>query len=310
MTPGDDPVGLFPTGREPDGEDSEVHIFVDEAGDPTLFHSSGKQIVGTEGCSRYFIMGKLEVADPVGLSGRLNTLRSNLLANPYYQGVESLRPERKKTALKFHANDDMPEVRKEVFDLLASEGKGLRFHAVVCDKEVLAQREDAQRAKDPGYRYQPNALYDGLIRSLFGKLHAQADIYHLCIARRGQKNRNAALKTAIEHAERDFERGFGFSRGGVDRWRIVVSDPVETACLQAVDYFLWALQRLYEPRVHEKTGETVREERFLLKVWPQVIEVHDLDFGSPAGTFYGPQRALTAEDRFGKQDRGRKKKGS
>jgi hypothetical protein len=67
---------------------------VDEAGDPTLFHSSGKPIVGTPGCSRFFIIGKLEVDDPAALAKALTDLRQELIADPYFAGVESFRPDR------------------------------------------------------------------------------------------------------------------------------------------------------------------------------------------------------------------------
>lgn len=282
-----------------------LHYFVDEAGDPTLFQGRrGKPLAGSAGCSRFFILGKLEVDDPVSLAGKLHDLRSDLLADPYFAGVESFRPERKKTAVAFHAKDDLPEVRRQVFHLLRSEGKLLRFHAVVCDKESLTRRESAKREKDTAYRYQPNALYDSLVRSLFSKFHRLADSYALCVARRGHKDRNQAITLALEHAERDFERNFGFSRGGMDAWRIAVSDPKADACLQAVDYFLWALQRLYEVRYHAQTGvELPREDRYMNLLQNQVAEIHDLDFGPERGSFFNPQRPLTLEARFttGKQ---------
>jgi len=96
-----------------------------EAGDPTLFHASGKPIVGTPGCSRFFIIGKLEVDDPAALAKALTGLRQDLFTDPYFVGVESFRPERKKTALLFHAKDDLPEVRYRVLNLLRSAGKAL-----------------------------------------------------------------------------------------------------------------------------------------------------------------------------------------
>jgi len=90
--------------------------------------------VDTQGCSRFFILGKLEVENPSALAGKLNDLRRDLLSDPYFAGVESFRPERKKTAHGFHAKDDLPEVRYCVFKLLRNEGTALRFHAVVRDK--------------------------------------------------------------------------------------------------------------------------------------------------------------------------------
>ena len=173
-------------------------LFVDEAGDPTLFHSSGKPIVGTEGCSRFFIIGKLEVDDPPALSQSLTELRQELLDDLYFAGVESFRPERKKTALLFHAKDDLPEVRYRVFNLLRAAGSALRFHAVVCDKQALLKSEMERRTQDPRYRYQPDTIYDGLIRSLCSKFHRLADRYEICVAKRGAKDRNQAIRAAIE----------------------------------------------------------------------------------------------------------------
>jgi hypothetical protein len=287
----------------PLGEPQTLYSFVDEAGDPTLFANRRRAIVGTEGCSRFFIMGKLEVDDPAALSARLNALRERLAGHAYFHGVPSFDPARGKTAVMFHAKDDLPEVRFQVFDLLASEGGRLRFHAVVCDKEKVLQDVRRRNETDPDYWYRHNELYDSLMRSLFGKFHRLADRYKICVARRGQSDRNEALRTAIDHAERDFTEKFGFGRGGKDAWEIRVSTPKNDACLQAVDYFLWAVQRFYEPRVDAKTGLSLREERFLRLLCPQIGEIHDLHFGPTYGRFFNKQQPLTLEERFsdGKQ---------
>lgn len=208
----------------------------------------------------------------------------------------------------FHAKDDLPEVRYRVFNLLRSAGKTLRFHAVVCDKLALLNRETQQRQQNPRYRYQPDSVYDSLIRSLFAKFHRLADRYEVCIAKRGSKDRNLALQSAIEQAERDFVQRFGFSRGGKDARRITISNPQKTVCLQAADYFLWAVQRFYEVRRHPQTSEEIREDRFLNMLWPQIGEIHGLDCGGAHGTFFTAQRPLTLEDRFGSRQKGKKKK--
>lgn len=280
-----------------------LKIFVDEAGDPTLFANRRRSIVGTPGCSRFFILGKLEVDDPAGLAQRLTALREQLLANPYFNGVPSFDPARGKTGVAFHAKDDLPEVRYEVLKLLGAEGDTLRFYAVVCDKERILQDVLRRNEREPDYRYQHNELYDGLMRSLFGKFHRLADEYEVCVARRGQSDRNEAICVAIDHAERDFTAKFGFGRGGRDAWSIRVSTPKTEACLQAVDYFLWAVQRFFEPRIDSETFASKREERFLKLIWPQVGEIHDLHFGPERGTFFNGQQPLTLEHRFGEQKR-------
>lgn len=134
-----------------------------------------------------------------------------------------------------------------------------------------------------------------------------ADAYLLRIAKRGNKDRNKAIRTALEHAESDFEKRFGVSRGGIDAWEVKITDPQRIICLQAADYFLWALQRFYEPRVHQQTGEVTRESRYLDAMWPQISQVHDLHFGGEHGKFFSRTNPLTLEARFGPKGQKRKK---
>ncbi len=298
----------FDTPEAPEPSKAAVQqLFVDEAGTPTLFHESGKVIVDTFGCSRFFILGKLEVKNPAALASKLNELRRQMVANPMFAGTESFKPERKKTAVAFHAKDDLPEVRIPVFDLLRNVGNQLRFYAVVCDKFKLLKSEAAKRAAQPGYRFNENSIYDSLMRELFGKFHRLADRYEVCVAKRGNSPRNEALKTALVHAEGDFEKKFGFRRSQPDAWTVMVQSSKDNPCLQAVDYYLWALQRFYEvkfnaatkqPQIDRNTGLTIREDRFLNAVWPQVGEIHDLHFGQPHGTFFTVQNPLKLAERF------------
>lgn len=275
------------------------HLFVDEAGTPDIFDAKGRVNIGTPGCSRYFLLGMLVVENPAILSAALKGLREQLIADPYFATAESFKPERKKTAVLLHAKDDLPEVRVKVFDLLRKQGSAIRFRAVVCDKEEIRRREERKRKASPDYRYDPDQLYDELAQALFGRFSRIADTYRLWIAKRGNKDRNVALRTALEKAEADFAHSFGFSRGGIEAWQTVVTNPRETVCLQAADYFLWALQRFYEPRTHPETGEVTHEVRYLNAIWPQVSQVHDLHFGPAHGTFFTPQNLLTLESRFG-----------
>lgn len=260
--------------------DSRLHYFVDEAGDPTLFNRKGRVIVGQEGCSRYFILGKLEIEDPDALSAQLTALRLELLADPYFKAVPSMQPERRKTALTFHAKDDIPEVRREVYRLLL--GARVRFYAVVKDKTHLATYVQQQNARDSGYRYRENEQYDLLVKELFDKLHHMADEVRICFAKRGNKPRNTAFRSALEQAAASFARSFGFAHPATNE--VISSTPPHGPGLQAVDYYLWALQRFYERH----------EERYLELIWSQVGEIHDLDRLEKGrrGVFYNRQKPL------------------
>lgn len=113
------------------------HYFVDEAGDPNLFKRRGKAIVGRDGCSTFFILGVADVADPETVSAELKSLHQTLIADPYFKDVPSFDPARGKTAIAFHAKDDLPEVRREVFKVLLNHE--IRFYAVVRDKRVILE---------------------------------------------------------------------------------------------------------------------------------------------------------------------------
>ncbi len=257
------------------------YYFVDEAGDPTLFGKRGKLLVGTEGCSKYFILGKLDVADPDFLAAEMTSLRTRLLADPYFRGVPSMQAAQRKTAIAFHAKDDLPEVRREVFNLLL--GQKVQFFAVVRDKNVIAQLVEEHNKKRPKYRYHPNQLYDRCVSQLFKeRLHKDAG-YSIYFSQRGKSDRTEALQKALEAARTAFRNRWGIA--GTAPIEIVPSTSAGRVCLQAVDYFLWALQRFFERE----------EDRFLELIWPQTRLVIDRDDTrtKPYGVYYNQTNPLT-----------------
>jgi hypothetical protein len=254
------------------GARSVLDCYVDEAGDPNLFTRRGTSLVGTRGCSNYFILGELEVTDPDGLGKELEDLRAQLMSDPHFRDVPSLRPDGGKTALAFHATDDIPEVRSAVFHVLMRHQ--ISFFAVVRDKRKQLEFECAERRFQPGHRYTANALYDDMVaylfsglheadKQIFWNLHGTADEVHICFASRGSKGLTQALRAALDTASGKFHLEFGFP---LPRPRVWADRPPGNACLQATDYFLWALQRFYERN----------EERYLSYVWPRTVEVHEV----------------------------------
>ena len=264
----------------PNPAGNALDCFVDEAGDPTLFGARGRVLVGSAGCSRYFMLGVLQVADVLALSAGLNELRQRLLADPYFKGVPSMQPERRKTALAFHAKDDLPEVRREVFQLLTRHP--VRFFAVVRDKQAVLRYVQERNAFDEGYRFRPNELYDTLVSRLFkDRLHLSPEV-RVCFARRGSSDRSLALSGALEKARQRFAERWHRPVAGVVSAR--ESTPLHDVALQATDYFLWALQRHYE----------LQESRFLELLWPQVALVHAVDekHRAPYGEYYTKKKPL------------------
>ena len=159
------------------------HYFVDEGGDGTLFSRTGKVLVGTEGCSRFFILGLLDVPDPMALNDRFNELRTRLMSDSYFKNVPSMQPDARKTALAFHAKDDLPEVRRDVFQILRNT-EGLRFFAVVADKLSVLEYVRQRNKREPAYRYHPNELYDSLTERLFRERLHQSSGYDIIFSKR------------------------------------------------------------------------------------------------------------------------------
>jgi hypothetical protein len=278
-----------------------IHYFVDEAGDTTLFGRYGKPLVGTTGTSRFFMVGRLEVDDFAALDAALAALRAQLLADPLLNTVPSMQPAAGKTALFFHAKDDVPEVRHAVFTLLLQHD--LRFSAVVKDKQALLAEFQQRRVDDPKVRYRADGheLYDQLIARLFERFGAFGAEREVTFAVRGNKERTATLRGVLDEIDNGFSSAFGFAPHG--QTRVHSSFPHKSAGLQACDYLLWALQRFYE------RGEA----RYLGALWPQFARVLDLDVPLAAPKKRGAQtqevefnekHPLTLGSRAGVGDKG------
>lgn len=226
---------IYISGMGRDGNKHERNVlrfyYVDEAGDPVLFSDKGRVIVGKEGCSKFFILGMLDVVAPDDVANAINKLRQQLLADPYFANVPSMRPEKRKTARLFHAKDDLPEVRREVFKLLGD--MDLRFYAFIRDKRVIAEKVLAHNKVKPTYRYHPNQLYDRCVPMLFQERLHQHAAYRVVFAKRGSKDRTQAFERGLEQARSRFRQKRRIE--GTAPIELVASDSERVTCLQATD---------------------------------------------------------------------------
>ncbi|HET7602851.1 MAG TPA: DUF3800 domain-containing protein [Gemmatimonadales bacterium] len=240
----------------PDAVPPFRYLFVDEAGDLTIFGRHGRSLIGSPGVSHAFMVGLCELADPAAAQSRLDQLRADLLADSYFHGVPSFKPEQNKTAAAFHAKDDLPEVRREVFRLIPS----------FAPKIVVALRRKQALARElyrpSGLKPSLHSVYDRLVVAVCrDRLHS-ADSHQIVFARRGKRDRDAALNTAIKQAKFNFNRKWGTAH---DRPVVVRSaSPSEYAGLQVTDYLLWALQRLVERREDRYFGAVAGHFRLIM----------------------------------------------
>jgi hypothetical protein len=276
------------------------HHFVDEAGDTTLFGRHGKVLVGGDAVSQFFMVARLEVPDMPALQADMDALRAELLADPLLSAVPSMQAAAGKTALFFHAKDDVPEVRHAVFKLLLRHE--MRLFAVVKEKHHLLADVRGHEAANPAYRYKADGheIYDDLIARLFGRFGEFGAQRHITFAVRGSKPRTAAMKAVLDTIDLGFEGDFGFAPHG--HTTVVSSYPFKSAGLQACDYLLWALQRFYERN----------EERYLQAMWSKFALVLDLDAPAPktkgkpvmGGVAFNEKHPLTLVSRAGVWNKG------
>ncbi len=217
------------------------YYFVDETGDFNLFNKKGQIIAGNVGVSNFLMVGVADIPNPFAFSQRTEELRKNLLTDPYYKDVPSMQPDNKKTALLFHAKNDLPEVRREFFKLLKTTGI----------KVVVAIRRKIELAKFAktyfqltGNKLTENDIYDDLIKRLFRNMLHKDEENIIVFSKRGESNRNKALAKAIERAKLNFEKAY--SKKSDKQVKIYSASAHEHAGLQAIDYYLWALQRFFE----------------------------------------------------------------
>lgn len=259
------------------------NYFVDESGTGLLFNRRGKVLLGSEGISNFFMLGALFVKHPESLRKELSTLRRDILSDPYFKSVPSCQPEYHKTALLFHAKDDVPEVRREVMRVLLR--ADIKFVVVVKDMKAVLRYVQARNDVDEAYRYHPNELYDLTVRMLFKNLLHKSSLIRIVFSKRGNSERTDALNEAIRTSRKRFEEQTGIQSSS--SIAIVPRQSKDDACLQAVDYFLWALQRLYEKS----------EERYISYLQEKISLVHDVDDRSQKeyGVYYTRRNNLSGE---------------
>ncbi len=158
----------------------------------------------------------------------------------------------------FHAKDDVPEVRREVFKLLVE--NPVKVQVVIRRKSVLAHLAK-QTFSIMQIKLSANDIYDDLVKRLFRNLLHKADSNIIYFSKRGKKNRTNALADAIEKAKLNFEKKY--NKRSDKPVNIISSSPKDKIGLQIIDYYLWALQRMFE-RKEDRYFELLKDNYSLI----------------------------------------------
>ncbi|MFH0884046.1 MAG: DUF3800 domain-containing protein [bacterium] len=261
------------------------HYYIDESGSGDLFNRRGKILLGTSGITNYFMLGLVYLPDPLQLEQEFRNLRSSILSDSYLNQIPSIQQAANKTAIKFHAKDDVPEVRREVFKIIRV--FDIHFSAVIKDMRSVLRYVQARNNSETQYKYHPNELYDYAVRRLFrDKLHKH-DTYKMIFSNRGMNTgRTRALKSQLEFTRDRFLEKIGHA--STAKVEVVAAQSEEHAGLQAVDYCLWALQRMYERE----------EDRYVNYIADKISVIIDVDDIHTAqyGAYYTKRNPPTLQD--------------
>lgn len=224
-----------------------IFFFVDESGDPTFYDRKGNLIVGQDGCSSLLILGLVEMSDPAPARQAILQLQNELSNDPYFADFPSLQ----KTKQAFHAKDDIPEIRYQVYKLLASLDLQAQF--------VVARK--IERVFRNNFHSNEHEFYDHLITRLFdGKLHKHEQNF-IYFSKRGSRNRQAPIQAAIDESIHQFEKKWNTTVQS--KTLVQAQAPTGEPCLSIVDYMNWAVFRAFT-RGEMRYFETIRDKVSLL----------------------------------------------
>lgn len=210
-------------------QDGHNWFFVDESGDPIFYNRKGDLIVGKAGCSPILMLGFIETTDPRTLRHTMLKLKEEIVSDPYFHGVPSLA----KTNIAFHAKDDLPEIRFQVFKHLAA----LDFRA----QFVVARK--AERVFQGEFNGSQRVFYDSLITRLFQNVLHRYETNTIIFAKRGSRDRQAPLQQAIQQGKERFESMWDTTV--TTTITIQAQRPRGEPCLSIIDYMNWAVYRAF-----------------------------------------------------------------
>lgn len=238
----------------------KIHRFIDEAGDMTFYGKNKKVILNTEGVSKSFMIGMLKIKENHDeLRGKIYNFRDSIISNPLYNEIPSVQKRLQKSGFYFHAKDDHPEIRSKYFEFI---------NHIDCSFEAVVGRKELQRFESQHNNDEKKFYADILSHLIKNKLKMKNKLV-LNIASRDNSTSYNNLQKALEISKNRF-----LKTGNYDDINAHVSFNVQPytkePLLSIVDYFCWAVQRVFE------RGET-RFYNFLLPKIKLVIDIWDTE---------------------------------
>ncbi len=215
--------------------ENQYHRFIDEAGDTTFFMKGKISGIGQQGVSLVFIMGMVKISDPLNEVRRaIVNLQQSIADNSFYD-VPSVRKKKSKGGYYLHATDDLPEIRKEFFDLIKT---------IDCSLEAVVGRKDIERFVTR-HKGKQEYFYADLLSHLLKNKFQSYDKLILHVSERGQSTKHTNLNLALAKAKQRF-----FEKNRKEKMKTQiefdVQPPTREPLLNLADYLCWAVQRVFE----------------------------------------------------------------
>lgn len=246
----------------------DYHRFLDEAGDTTFYGKGKKNIIGEKGVSKTFILGMVKIKDPLDeVRNKINLLQKKITNDEFYH-VPSVLKKINKNGYYLHATDDLPEVRKEMFDLIKT---------INCSFEAVVGRKNIERYETKHKGKEEYFYADLLSHLLKNKLSIHRKLV-MHISERGKSTKNQNLELAFLKAKQRFTKKKELKD---IKTKVVfnVNYPTKDPLLNLADYFCWTVQRVFEK------GE-IRYYNFIKEQIKLVIDLYDTEKYKDWGNYY------------------------
>jgi hypothetical protein len=212
------------------------HRFLDEAGDTTFYGKGKVPLIGSEGVSNYFLLGMLTINESLDIvRSKVIGLQNSIVSDPYLVEVPSIQKKKNYNGYFVHAKDDVPEVRKMVFELIMS--INCKFDAVVGKKEygVYEKKHNGNQAE-----FYADMLSHLLHNNMNGREKLVLNIAHRsrCTT---HTNLEKGLQKALVIAKHKHPEVVAPAETVFN-----IQYPTSEPLINLADYFLWALQRKIE----------------------------------------------------------------
>lgn len=250
-------------------KDEKIYCYVDESGDPVFTNRKGKNLIESNEASPVFMVGHLETQKPTEIARAFQKIRDQISIDDYLQGIPSV----KKSLKHFHAKDDCPEVRQEVFKAI----RELDFKAfvIVARKNPVHFNNKFNKNKTELYKYLVSKLFENRLH-----LYTEMDIY---FSKMGNIVREKNMLEALNAAKHTFESKWASKNKG--EFKISIQEPSEIIPLQTIDYVLWAVYRVF-------VKDEMRYYNYIKDKISFIVDIFDVDRYGGSKNMYTPDRPL------------------